>query len=246
MRSLTRRIFRERRRLAIVVTLAAAAGYLFYCRVPAEVGGVPLSWISAGMYGTIVGVSSLFICILLPSFRFAMEAFAISRLFYASAVAAFPALGALTVNSPFINAAIVVGGGAILSRFFYSDWLSRRFTRDHAVCSARLFRGDRLVRRIAATDADLEKLRYQTGAAGAAHRLHGMLAPHRDEGFGAAMAHGDHAGAAAVVRFRHARLPWQTLIAAWLDDAYGRLVDMHAHAPAAEEAPAEPATVLAA
>ena len=117
----------------------------------------------------------LAVCLIWPGFRFAMEAFAVSRLIYASVVASFPALGAATVQEPFINATIVVGGGLVLSMIFYSDWFGRRFLFDSAVATVRLRQplGD-------APDLDvpeeaLERICYTRGGASVRGALHALV-----------------------------------------------------------------------
>ena len=244
MQGIVNRIYRERRRLALVVCLAAIAGYLFYAHLPYEVGGLPVAWFSAALYAVFVGVSTLTICLVFPGFRFAMEAFAVSRLIYAGFVASFPALGAATVQEPFINATIVVAGGFALSLIFYSDWLGRRFVTENPVATVRLPRRLRGEARLSVSDDALARIAYTRGGPAARGALHALVT---DSARDLRLDHDTETGT-VLLRVRHATLPLRTRIAAWLDDSYGRVLDLEAQAllaPAAVDpapAPARQAT----
>lgn len=246
MANILLRIYRERRRIAIVMVLATIAGYLFYRHLPYEVGGVPIAFFTAGLYGLLFGISSLAVCLIFPSFRFAMEAFAVARVIYASFVASFPTLAAATVTSPFMNATIVVTGGFILSLVFYSGWVSRRLTCENAVCTVRLPGSAHVPARVQAPDDVLRQLCYTEGGAGPRGLLHRMFAPD------ATLSPTGQPPASIVfdrdetdrvtLQIQHKAMPWGTYLAAWVDDAYGRVYDRVLPQQAMPAPKASPAT----
>jgi hypothetical protein len=102
------------RRILVVTLLAAVSGYLIYFRIPLELAGVPVAITAAALYAVVVGGTMFSAVIFLPSITIAMEAFAVSRLAYAAAVAAFPDFGLIALQSPLLGATIVVVGGTLL------------------------------------------------------------------------------------------------------------------------------------
>jgi len=112
-------IYLERRRLYFVTLMAFVAGVLFYARLDLQLFGLPAPFIVGLVYATLIGTAALMVCILAPSFRFMLEAIAISRL--AVAILAFiaPAVGDTIIASPVLNACIVVGFGVGVSRLIH-------------------------------------------------------------------------------------------------------------------------------
>ena len=109
-------IYRERKRLAFVTLLAFFAGYLFYARLDAQVYGLPAGVVTGLIYAGVIAPVALLVCLFLPSFRFMVEAVAVSRLSLACIVYSFPEVGAVILPSPILTAVIVVGFAVAISR----------------------------------------------------------------------------------------------------------------------------------
>ena len=116
---LWQRIYRERRRLAFVTTLAFLAGAIFYLRVDHQVMGVHVSIVSGAIYAGIIGPTALFFCLVLPSIRFFIEAVAISRLALSVFVFGAPEIGYQILTSPMLTAGLIVLGAAGISRILH-------------------------------------------------------------------------------------------------------------------------------
>ena len=116
---LWQRIYRERRRLAFVTTLAFLAGAIFYLRVDHQVMGVHVSLITGAIYAGIIAPTALFFCLVLPSIRFFIEAVAISRLTLSVFVFGAPEIGYQILSSPMLTAALIVLGAAAISRVLH-------------------------------------------------------------------------------------------------------------------------------
>lgn len=116
---LWQRIYRERRRLAFVTTLAFLAGAIFYLRVDHQVMGVHVSIVTGAIYASIIGPTALFFCLVLPSIRFFIEAVAISRLALSVFVFGAPEIGYQVLSSPMLTAALIVLGAAGVSRVLH-------------------------------------------------------------------------------------------------------------------------------
>lgn len=116
---LGRKIYRERRRLLLVTTLAFLAGYIFYMRADAEIWGLPVPVVTGAIYAGVVAPTALFFCLVLPSIRFMIEAVAISRLAFSVFVFSLPDIGYRILASPFLTAAVVVLGGIAVSRLIH-------------------------------------------------------------------------------------------------------------------------------
>ena len=112
-------LYRERRRLFLVVALAYLAGFLFYLPVPAYLGGVHISLVTGAVYAGVVGLAALVICGFLPSMRYMIEAVAIARVGLALVVLAIPQAGYQLLGNPILTALVVVGGGALVSRVLH-------------------------------------------------------------------------------------------------------------------------------
>lgn len=109
----------ERRRLYFVTLMAFVAGILFYARLDMVLFGLPAPFVIGLFYAFIIGFAALVVCILAPSFRFMLEAIAISRLAIAGLAYSVPALGDTILASPILNAVIVVGFGVAVSRLIH-------------------------------------------------------------------------------------------------------------------------------
>lgn len=114
--SLRALLYRERRRLVLVASLAYLAGVLLYLPSPAYIGAVHISFVTGAVYAAVVGGAAILICALLPSMRFMMEAVAISRLLLALVILGEPALRAFFLGNPLIMAFVLVVGGVCISR----------------------------------------------------------------------------------------------------------------------------------
>jgi uncharacterized membrane protein YuzA (DUF378 family) len=112
-------VFLERRRLYFVTLSAFVAGVLFYAHLDLILFGLPAPFVVGLIYAIIIGLAALFVCILAPSFRFMLEAIAISRLGVAALAYSVPQLGETILSSPVLNACIVVGFGVGVSRLIH-------------------------------------------------------------------------------------------------------------------------------
>ncbi|MGI9395027.1 MAG: hypothetical protein ACR2OY_10315 [Boseongicola sp.] len=112
-------IYRERKRLAFVTILAFVAGYLFYAKSNVLLFGLPAEMVAGLIYAGVIAPVALLVCIFLPSLRFMIEAVAVSRLCIAWIVFTVPDVGNTIVASPQLNAVIVVGFGAAISRMLH-------------------------------------------------------------------------------------------------------------------------------
>ena len=139
---LWQKIHQERRRLAFVTVMAFLAGYLFYLRADFYIEGVHIALITGLIYATVVGISALFVCLVLPSLRFMIEAVAVSRLMLSFFVLAAPEIGYKILASPMMTAFLVVLGGALISRVLHGRSLRARAPgwRGHVMPSTSIFR----------------------------------------------------------------------------------------------------------
>ena len=147
---LWRRVYCERKRLLFVTSLAFLAGVIFYLRTDQLIWGVPVPLVTGAIYAGVVGPAALFFCLVMPSIRFMIEAIAVSRLLFSLFVFSVPDICYTILASPFATAAVVVGGGAVISRLLHgrirklrlAGWrdrlnLSRIVTRTPARLTAR-------------------------------------------------------------------------------------------------------------
>ena len=112
-------VYLERRRLYFVTLMAFAAGILFYARLNFQILGLPAPFFIGLFYAFVIGTAGLMVCIFAPSFRFMLEAIAISRLAVAFLAFFAPAIGDTIIASPILNACIVVGFGVGISRLIH-------------------------------------------------------------------------------------------------------------------------------
>lgn len=122
------RIYRERRRLVFVTSLAFLAGFIFYLRAGHQVWGLPVPVVTGAIYAGVVGPTALFFCLVLPSIRFMIEAIAVSRLLFSVFVFTVPEIGYRVLASPFLTAFVVVTGGIVVSRLIHGRIQKTRAT----------------------------------------------------------------------------------------------------------------------
>ena len=116
---LVQAVYQERRRLYFVTLLAFVAGVLFYARLNFVIAGLPAPFVVGLVYAGIIGTAAALVCIFAPSFRFMLEAIAISRLAIAGLSFLAPGVGQVILSSPILNACIVVGFGVGVSRLLH-------------------------------------------------------------------------------------------------------------------------------
>ncbi len=126
LRRLKGLVYRERRRLLFVTSLAFLAGFLFYARYDLYIGGFQVGILTGAVYALIIGLVTLLICALLPSLRFMIDAVAVSRLFLAVVVFFVPEIGQIILMNPLLTAVIVVSSGALLSRVMHGRILREK------------------------------------------------------------------------------------------------------------------------
>lgn len=119
-------LYRDRRRLSFVASMAFLAGFLFYLPSGLVVAGVPLAVVTGAVYAVVVGLAAFIICAVFPAMRFMIEAVAVSRLFLSVAFLLLPKAGAIILSSPFLTALFVVGGGVFVSRLMHGRILRDR------------------------------------------------------------------------------------------------------------------------
>lgn len=111
--------FQERRRIYFVSLLAFVSGMLFYDHIGHQIAGLPGPFAIGLLYAALIGVASTVICLVAPSFRFMLEAIALSRLGVATLAFYAPGVGDVIIASPLLNACIVVGFGVGVSRLIH-------------------------------------------------------------------------------------------------------------------------------
>jgi hypothetical protein len=222
MASLSRRIYRERRRTALVAGLAAISGALFYSHVSLPEAGLPVPVLVGLLYGTAFGFATLTVSLVAPGLRFAMEAFALARLLYALVAAALPAVAATAITMPLVNATVVVLGGIAIARLACAAPVTR--LRRPANVTLPLAPGAPAT--LAPALPALARLGYAPGT-GLRALLHAVATEACRSGAPAAPDR---------LAVTHRDLPWTAWAAAWIDDTHGRLAD--ACLAPAETAPA--------
>ena len=111
--------YQERRRIYFVTLLAFVAGILFYDHVDHQIAGLPGPFAIGLIYAALIGFAATVICLIAPSFRFMIEAIAISRLGVATLAYYAPGVGDVIIADPLLNAVIVVGFGLGVSRLIH-------------------------------------------------------------------------------------------------------------------------------
>jgi len=92
MRHPIRHIYRERRRLSVVMLLSAIAGFVLAATTGAHTSGFATP-LTAGLgFAAIMGAAALFTALIMPVYRSAWEAAALALLIYALLIARIPSL----------------------------------------------------------------------------------------------------------------------------------------------------------
>ena len=116
---LASRIYRDRRRLFFVVSMAFLSGIIMYLRSDLHVGGLHISWITGAIYAGVIGFCAVFVCLFVPTMRFMIEAVAVSRFCLSVSVFAVPELERAVLGDPVLTSVIVVSGGFLISRVMH-------------------------------------------------------------------------------------------------------------------------------
>jgi len=125
MRSISRRIFRERRRLSILAVLAAMSGYLFYLGDPRTIQGLPLPLVASLTFAAALGAAALLSALVATATRFAFEAYAIAMLLYAILTTYYPSLALERAPMPLANMFVFLIATQIIYNAIYGEWLGR-------------------------------------------------------------------------------------------------------------------------
>ncbi|QMU57452.1 MAG: hypothetical protein GKR98_04090 [Boseongicola sp.] len=126
---LWRAIYLERRRLAFVTILAFLAGFIFYARNDAVINGLPIALYTGLIYAAVIAPVTLLVCIFMPTFRFMIDAVAVSRFAVSIFVYLFPEAGAIILASPLLTAVIVVGYGVLFSKIMHGQAVRQKAPR---------------------------------------------------------------------------------------------------------------------
>lgn len=201
-RMILNRLYYERRRLALTVSVSFLAGYLLYLPYEVAVFTVPLPIVTGACYAVLVGLSAAGICLLLPRLRYMVEMFALARLAVALAALLVPQLGWLLISSPLANATVMVMMAVLLDRGARSR-IAARWIR----CPASV----RLYAAVAAPgvsagspDGLAEVFRNVPGGSQAV----------------ASSSHIGRSGTSGLIPLQD--LPLLVWVRSWLDDAFGR------------------------
>ena len=111
--------YQERRRIYFVTLLAFVAGMLFYNHIDFQIAGLPGPFAIGLIYAGLIGFAATVICLVAPSFRFMLEAIALSRLAVATLAYYAPGVGDVIIADPLLMAVIVVGFGVGISRMIH-------------------------------------------------------------------------------------------------------------------------------
>lgn len=129
MQSMIRRIYRERRRMAIFATMAALAGYIFFIGDTRTLYGLPISSVASLGFATCLTLLGLVICVLMPAYRFVLEALGLMLLVYAVLSIYIPALDVDSAAIPIVNVILFMGGAQLLHHLFYGTWSDKVFNQ---------------------------------------------------------------------------------------------------------------------
>lgn len=116
------RLYRERRRVAFVTSLAFLAGFVMYSGFEGLAFGLPVPVFTGIVYALFVGVAAVMTSLLVPRLRHTLELVAISRLLFSVLVLYAPELTEPMRSSPLISATIVVGGAAWVQILLSRSW----------------------------------------------------------------------------------------------------------------------------
>lgn len=119
---LHRRIYRERRRLSIFLLLSALSGYLFFIGDNRMIATIPLPFLAGVGFAVVLGAVALITCLLLPDYRFALEAIGLTLLIYAVMSAYFPILSIEHAPLPLLNMILFMIGAQVMYHLMYGNW----------------------------------------------------------------------------------------------------------------------------
>lgn len=122
MQSLIRRIYRERRRMAIFATMAALSGYIFFIGDSRTLHGLPISTVASLGFAGCLTLMGLIVCVMMPAYRFVLEALGLMLLVYAVLSIYIPALNVDSAAIPIVNVILFMGGAQLLHHLFYGPW----------------------------------------------------------------------------------------------------------------------------
>ena len=112
-------LYRDRRRLSFVATMAFLAGFIFYLPAGLASGLLYLPLLTGAVYALVVGIVGWIVCAAFPAMRFMIEAVAVSRLALSIGFLAAPHLGRAVLANPLLTACLVVLGGMAVSRLLH-------------------------------------------------------------------------------------------------------------------------------
>ncbi len=122
MKSLNRRIYRERRRLAIIAGFSAVAGYLLFAGDPRIVAGFPLPFLASVGAASLVSLMALIICLLQPAYRWALEIIALTLFIYAFLATYVPSIRLETAPVPILILILFMIAAQSLFHLVYGNW----------------------------------------------------------------------------------------------------------------------------
>lgn len=230
MRDYLNRAYRERRRVILASALAYLAGHIFYMRYSGELHGLPIPVFAGLFYAVFIGIAALVMCVFLPKLRFTVEAIAFSRLGFAIFVWQVPELGQKLLDSPLVNATIVVGGAWVITKIAYSPVAARVFARINHVETQTIRsmqpvgQAGSLVDRSALTETLRSLQSALPGKVKGTSTLGGLDIQQ------------ENGETRVIYRLFHQRQPLFTAAIEWLDDTAGRLEDQ-LFAPVQSNAP---------
>ncbi len=128
MKSLQRRIFRERRRLIIVAVLCALAGYIMFLNDTRHVMAFPMPTVASVAFGVGFSLVALVVCLIQPSFRFAAEILGLTLFLYALISAYVPSISLESAPIPVLIMIMFMIAAQTLYHLIYGSW-SDKFMR---------------------------------------------------------------------------------------------------------------------
>lgn len=130
MSPLTRRIYRERRRLSLLMLFAAMAGFLLFQGDARQVLGIPMPIVASLILALGLGLVALLTAIAMPIYRFAFEIVALALLIYAAMAQHFPVLSLEAARVPLVNMFLIFVSILGLYHLIYGGFTDR-FLRLH-------------------------------------------------------------------------------------------------------------------
>lgn len=122
MQALSRRIYRERRRMALFAAMAALSGYIFFIGDTRSLFGLPISTVASLGFAACLTLLGLAVCLMMPAYRFVLEALGLMLLVYAVVSIYYPVLNVQTGVIPIVNVVLFMAGTQLLHHLFYGPW----------------------------------------------------------------------------------------------------------------------------